>query len=703
GAIDRHSGGSLARDCIALAAAVDRRDGQRHATHHGLEHLAEDAQGVAAAFIDVNTGVPALQAGDLDTPAFAGRGGAAGHFAARQGFEAARAADTKRPLFLAVEVQEVFGQQQAAGKLRCAGQAAFLVDGEEELQRSVSAILALHHGQRRGHADTVVGTQRSAVGLQPVAIADQANRIAVEVVGGPFVFLAHHVQVALQHGHRRALTPGARGLADHDVADTVRRGLQAQASGLRQNIIARRRLFFGGARDCRECLEMLPKGPGLQILHHRFHRGRPFIVQRGASIQMLRCWVFVQGLKCLFCETAYPVRVGFTCPRCGIAGILDVQYDYAGVARILTRRRLAARSEQSHWRYRELLPIGNSATLPALFVGGTPLTPVPALARHLGIAKLFLKDDGRNATGSLKDRASSVGVVKSREKRRSIIACASTGNAASSCAGMAASMGLKSVIFVPERAPEPKVTQLLIFGATVLRVRGSYEDAFQLSQSSCERWGWYNRNSAINPYLVEGKKTVGLEICEQLGWQVPDWVAVSVGDGCTIAAVWKAFHEMKTLGLTERTPKMLGVQAAGAAPITTAFRSGETLKPIEPQTIADSIAVGVPRNWKKAVLAIQASGGIMINVEDEEILEAMRRVGRLTGIFAEPAAATAIAGVRRALEDGTVGGKQSVLAVITGNGLKDIRSAQSAVTTPFDIDPDGAGLEQILKERNLIL
>ena len=209
----------------------------------------------------------------------------------------------------------------------------------------------------------------------------------------------------------------------------------------------------------------------------------------------------------------------------------------------------------------------------------------------------------------------------------------------------------------PERAPEPKVTQLLIFGATVLRVRGSYEDAFQMCQGACERWGWYNRNSAINPYLVEGKKTVGLEICEQLDWQVPDWVAVSVGDGCTIAAVWKAFHEMKTLGLIERTPKMLGVQAAGAAPVTTAFRSGEPLKPIEPQTIADSIAVGVPRNWKKAVLAIQASGGTMINVEDEEILEAMRCAGRLTGIFAEPAAATAVAGVRRAVEEGIIGRK----------------------------------------------
>jgi threonine synthase len=411
---------------------------------------------------------------------------------------------------------------------------------------------------------------------------------------------------------------------------------------------------------------------------------------------------FMTGLKCVFCGARYSTRVPYTCPACGITGMLDVQYDYPAIAKRLTRRSLAQRPDYSHWRYRELLPIRNDAVLPSLQVGWTPVIQTPSLARHLGLKTLYLKDDGRNPSGSLKDRASAVGVVKAREKRQKIIACASTGNAASSLAGMAASLGLRSVIFVPERAPEPKVTQLLIFGATVLRVRGSYEDAFQLCQRACERWGWYNRNSAINPYLVEGKKTVGLEICEQLAWQVPDWVAVSVGDGCTIAGVWKAFHEMKTLGLIARTPRMLGVQAAGAAPVTTAFRTGEPLEPIEPQTIADSIAVGVPRNWKKAVLAVQASGGTMLNVEDEEILEAMRSTGRLTGIFAEPAAATAVAGVRRAVEEGTISHKASVLAVVTGNGLKDIRSAQSAVTKPFDIAPDGTGLEEILRDRRLI-
>jgi threonine synthase len=412
---------------------------------------------------------------------------------------------------------------------------------------------------------------------------------------------------------------------------------------------------------------------------------------------------FVQGLHCVFCDSLYSTRVPHTCPRCGITGILDVEYDYARIARILKRRTLAGRPERSLWRYRELLPIREDAVLPALAVGWTPLTLATSLARHVGLRTLFLKDDGRNATGSLKDRASAIGVVKAREKRHKIIACASTGNAASSCAGMAASMGLRSVIFLPERAPEPKVTQLLIFGATVLRVGGSYEQAFQLCQQASERWGWYNRNSAINPYLVEGKKTVGLEIGEQLAWQPTDWVAVSVGDGCTIAGVWKAFREMKTLGWIERTPRMLGVQAEGASPITTAFRTGRPLEPMEPHTIADSIAVGVPRNWKKAVLAIQESGGAMVNVSDDEILDAMRYTGRLSGVFAEPAAATAVAGLRRAVAERIVGPRASAVAVITGNGLKDVQSASAAVGKPFDISPDGGELQDILKAKGLIV
>ncbi len=409
----------------------------------------------------------------------------------------------------------------------------------------------------------------------------------------------------------------------------------------------------------------------------------------------------VAAVQCVTCGRSYPPQVGFTCPGCGRAdGILDVIYDYAGIRRLLTTKALAKRP-YSHWRYRELLPIPERASLPSLQIGWTPLCESASLARHLGIRSLWLKDDGRNPSGSLKDRASSVAVVLARHKRSPVLACASTGNAASSLAGMAASMGLRSVIFVPERAPEPKVTQLLIFGATVFRVLGGYDDAFRISQEACERWGWYNRNSGINPYLVEGKKTVGLEIAEQLGWRVPDWISMSVGDGCSIAGLWKAFRELKLLGLIEHTPRILGVQAEGAAPISLAFHSEEVVRPMTPQTIADSIAVGVPRNWRKAITAVRESRGTMVNVSDGEILEAMKYCGRLTGIFAEPAAATAVAGLKRAIEDGVVPKRAKAVAVISGNGLKDIRSAQSAVGRPFELPADGSGLEAMLQERGL--
>ena len=405
---------------------------------------------------------------------------------------------------------------------------------------------------------------------------------------------------------------------------------------------------------------------------------------------------FVTGLRCVTCGAEYPARgpgAPLTCPRCGITGILDVLYDYRAVARRLTRSALARRSDLSHWRYRELLPIGARARLPDLAVGWTPLRPAPALARHLGVRSLLLKDEGRNPSASLKDRASAVGVVKAVEARRGTIACASTGNAASSLACMAAALGLKAIIFVPERAPEPKLAQLLVFGATVLRVRGGYDRAWDLCQRSCERWGWYNRNCAVNPYLVEGKKTVSLEIGEQLGWRVPEWVAVSVGDGCTIAGTWKGFKELRTIGLIRRAPKLLGVQAQGAAPVTAAFRSGRSLEPVEPDTFADSIAVGVPRNWKKAVDAVRESGGTMLNVGDDEIREAMRTTGRLAGVFAEPAAATAVAGLARAAREGIVSRRAAALAVITGNGLKDTRAALDSAPRPVDIPPELSAVE----------
>jgi threonine synthase len=408
---------------------------------------------------------------------------------------------------------------------------------------------------------------------------------------------------------------------------------------------------------------------------------------------------YVVSLRCVLCGRTHSTKVPYTCPECGEDGILDVQYEYSIVREKLSRKVLVGRSEFSQWRYHELLPVDDDAVLPRLQVGWTPICQSDALARHIGIRTLRIKDESRNPTGSLKDRASAVGAARALSEGNRVVCCASTGNAASSLAGMAASMGLRSVIFVPQRVPEPKLAQLLIFGATVFRTQGGYENAFWVSQQACKRWGWYNRNCAINPYLVEGKKTVGFEIAEQLGWALPEWVAVSVGDGCTIAGAWKAFREFRELGLINQTPRMLGVQATGAAPISNAFQSGKSLYPVTPDTIADSIAVGAPRNWRKAVLAARESGGAMITVTDDEIWDAMRYTSRLAGIFPEPAAAASVAGLKRAIAEGIVSERSSALAVVTGSGLKDIRAVQQAVSAPFDLAADGHGLEETLQRQ----
>jgi threonine synthase len=410
---------------------------------------------------------------------------------------------------------------------------------------------------------------------------------------------------------------------------------------------------------------------------------------------------WVTGLRCLVCHQFYENGNLLTCPNCGIQGILDVEYDYEAVAAAITPAALAARPF-NHWRYRELLPISSKIPLPHLRVGWTPVYNVPRLASEVGIRTLFLKDDGMNPTSSFKDRASSVGVVKALEFGFKIVACASTGNAASSLAGLCAAVGLRCVIFLPHRAPEPKVTQLLIFGATVVKVKGTYEDAFNLCREACKKFGWYDRNGGTNPFLVEGKKTAGLEIAEQLGPDAPEWVVVSVGDGCTIGGTGKGLQEMKKLGFINRVPRLLGVQAEGARPVLNSFLQNKDLVPTPTNTIADSIAVGTPRNWRRAIQQIKASNGTMLAVTDEEILEAMRLTARLGGVFGEPAGVAGIAGLEKAIAQGIVKASDSAVVVITGNGLKDIQSAKSAVGKPLEIEPEFHVLEKQLREHSII-
>ena len=411
---------------------------------------------------------------------------------------------------------------------------------------------------------------------------------------------------------------------------------------------------------------------------------------------------FVKSLRCVHCHKDYsPAESELYCPACGYhEGILDVIYDYDRINTVFNPKTAPQNRLLSMWRYLPLLPIATGTALPHLQVGWTPLYKAPLLAEEYGVAAVYVKDEGRNPTASFKDRASSVGVVKGLEKKAKRITCASTGNAASSLAGFAAAAGLPATIFVPKTAPEAKIAQLLIYGAQVFAVDGTYDQAWELCMEAAAEFGWYNRNCAINPYLIEGKKTVSLELVEQilaLGENMPDWVAVSVGDGCTVGGVYKGLWEMHTLGFIPKVPRILGVQAEGCQPFVTAWKDSKPLVPCEALTIADSIAVGHPRNFTKGLNAITASNGAYITVTDEEILTAMKTLARKGAVFGEPAGVTSAAGVKEAVRTGVIDKNVTVAVLVTGNGLKDIKTAIKAAGAPVVVKPSLAAVKAALE------
>ena len=408
----------------------------------------------------------------------------------------------------------------------------------------------------------------------------------------------------------------------------------------------------------------------------------------------------VKCAKCIKCGAEVKAVPDLTtCPQCG--GILDIQYDYDYIRSVVTPEMIEARKDQTMWRYKAFLPVEPETEFNKLKVGGSPFYEADRLAEILGVAKLYIKDDGVNPTASLKDRASAMAVAKAVEAGADTIACSSTGNAASSLAGNAAAAGLKTFIFVPERAPKGKVAQLLNFGATVISVKGNYEDTFRLSAEAIDKYGWYNRNAAINPYLMEGKKTVALEIAEQLHWKMTDYVAISVGDGCTISGVWKGFKDLYAAGFIDKLPKLISVQAKGCCPLNRAITENKPWEPMEENTLADSIAVGVPRNPDKALNAIRESEGVVVNVSDEEILAAMRLLGSTCGVFGEPAGVTGTAGLKKALELGLVPKTASVVSVVTGSGLKDVANAMKAAGEPISLKPELDLLEEAFAQQGI--
>jgi threonine synthase len=408
------------------------------------------------------------------------------------------------------------------------------------------------------------------------------------------------------------------------------------------------------------------------------------------------------GYRCSLCAAEYsPGAVDYTCPRDG--GNLDVVLDTARLGRELAPAAVTTSGEQSLWRYLPLLPVGDPGCqdTPLHAAGWTPVFAPPSLARAAGLERLWLKDESRNPTASFKDRASAVVVARALEIGAGTVVTASTGNAGAALAGMAAAAGQPAVILAPRTAPPAKVAQLQVFGARVVLIDGSYDNAFDLSIEAARELGWYCRNTGYNPFTAEGKKTAAFEIWEQLllprRFDRPLSIFVSVGDGNIISGIHKGFRDLQALGWLDQMPRLFGVQARGSAAVANAFHSGgELIRLVEANTLADSISVDLPRDGVRAVRAVRESGGSYLLVNDEQILAAIPALGK-AGIFAEPAAAAAWAGLVEARAQSLIDPADPVLVLITGSGLKDVRGAMRAVGDPPVITPRLSSLLEVLK------
>jgi threonine synthase len=417
------------------------------------------------------------------------------------------------------------------------------------------------------------------------------------------------------------------------------------------------------------------------------------------------------GYRCSLCNAEYlPGQVNYTCPKDG--GNLDVVLDYDALRQKYQPEDVTSRREESLWRYLPLLPVpdpgGEGTSIRS--AGWTPVYTLARLAASLGLRHVWLKDESRNPTASFKDRASAVVVARAREIGAQVVVTASTGNAGAALAGMSAALGQKAVIFAPKSAPPAKVAQLLVYGAKVILVDGTYDDAFDLTVKAAAEFGWYCRNTGYNPFTAEGKKTAAFEIWEwwrneHRAWHAegslldshpPLTIFVSVGDGNIISGIHKGFKDLLALGWINRMPRIVGVQAEGSAAIANAFHAGvERITPVSASTIADSISVDLPRDGVRAVRAARETGGTYVTVSDAEILQAIAALGPL-GIFAEPAGATSYAGLVKAAGQGLVSEADPIVVLNTGSGLKDVRAAMQAVSAAPVIEPTLEAVRKLL-------
>lgn len=371
-------------------------------------------------------------------------------------------------------------------------------------------------------------------------------------------------------------------------------------------------------------------------------------------------------LHCLQCDSKYSAeKISYYCPSCKLDGALDVVYDYATIGKFFIKS-VQSKVSFDMWRYASVLPT-SSELAPCLHTGGSPLYSVKTNNNE----KIFIKDDSRNPSGSLKDRASALAVTIARESGVKTIAAASTGNAAAALACMSAGSDIRCIIFAPTSAAREKITQIRAYGAEVIEVKGGYDEAFIACQVACEENGWYNRSTGLNSYMTEGKKTVAFEICEQMQWNVPDRIFVPVGNGCIVGAVYKGFYELMCMGITKRMPKIIGVQASGSDFMYRSWKIGRWDAKIVPTTLASSISVAEPRDKIKALRAINSTGGEFVVVTDREIFNSVLSLARTSGVFSEPGAAAAAYAAYEKLGQFNNG---VTVILITGSGLKDVSS-----------------------------
>lgn len=407
---------------------------------------------------------------------------------------------------------------------------------------------------------------------------------------------------------------------------------------------------------------------------------------------------FTKGLKCKECNREYSISPIHVCEFC--FGPLEVVYEYGKIREYLTRKKIEERPK-SMWRYRELLPVDNDPTI-GINVGFTPLIRSEGLAKVLGVKELYLKNDAVNyPTLSFKDRVVSVALSKAKEFGFQIVACASTGNLANSVAALAAAGGLESYIFVPYDLEQGKILGTLIYGASLIGIKGSYDEVNRLCSEIAENYGWAFVNINIRPFYAEGSKTFGYEIAEQLGWRVPQHVVVPMAGGSLITKIWKGFKELETIGLLDEVnTKIYGAQASGSNPIVAAFREGiDWIKPQRPQTIAKSLAIGNPADGYYALKTIRESGGWAGDVTDEEIIEGMKLLAKTEGIFTETAGGVTVGVTKKLIEQGIIPRDESILISVTGNGLKTQEAIQDRVGHPVLIKAKLSDFEKIISSR----